>query len=136
MVKWRAHIAFILLMSLYFFTRYLRVEFDQLPNFIKFHLTDLIFVPAMCLFALIIIRFRRRDSELIISWQSIAIQVLLVCLYFEWFLPNNTPTGHLHVADFFDCIMYMLGGVLFWMIQPLLTIGTKKIGTRSTDSEM
>ena len=136
MVKWRAHIAFILFMSAYFLTRYLRSTVEHLPDFVRFHLTDLLFVPAMSLFALIILRFTRRDRTLTIHWLSVAIQVVIVSIYFEWYLPNNSPKGHTHVADNVDCLMYVFGGILFLLLQPYLTIRSKKIGTRNTDPEM
>lgn len=130
MVKHRAHIAFVIIMSAYFLIRYLRSTVEHLPDFVRFHLTDLLFVPAMSLFALIILRFTRRDPTLRVHWTSIAIQVVLVCLYFEWYLPNNTPKGHVHIADLVDCLMYIIGGVTFILLQPFLTIRSKKIGTR------
>ena len=123
-------------MFVYFLTRYLRSTVENLPDFVRFHLTDLLFVPAMSLFALIILRFTRHDPSLTIHWLSVAIQVVIVSLYFEWYLPNNSPEGHIHVADSADCLMYVLGGILFVLFQPFLKIRAKKNGTRSTDPEM
>ena len=93
---------------------------DDLPNFVRHHLTDLLFVPAMSLFALIIIRFIKRDSELKVHWLSVGIQVILVSIYFEWYLPNNSPKGHIHIADWVDCIMYIIRGGIFILTQPYL----------------
>jgi hypothetical protein len=120
MAKYRAHIAFVLLMSFYFLIRYLRTTVDDLPTFVRYHLTDLLFVPAMSLFALIIIRFIKRDSGLTIHWISVGVQVVLVSIYFEWYLPNNEPEGHIHVSDWMDCLMYVIGGILFLLFQPKL----------------
>lgn len=122
MVKYKAHIVFVLLMSFYFLIRYLRVTVENLPDFIRFHLTDLLFVPAMSVFALIIIRFLKRDSTLTIHWLSVALQVVIVSIYFEWYLPNNAPAGHIHVSDWIDCLMYAIGGVLFILTQPYLRV--------------
>jgi hypothetical protein len=113
MARLRAHSAFGVLMALYFLTRYLRLEWAELPNFFRFHFTDLLFVPAMSLFSLIVIRFFKRDPSLTIPWQSVAIQVVLVSFYFEWYLPNNSPEGHVHISDAVDCLMYGLGGLIF-----------------------
>lgn len=121
MARFRAHILFILIMLAYFLIRFLRSSHAVLPNFIRFHLTDLLFVPAMCLFALIILRFLRRDSSLTIPWFAVIIQVVHVSLYFEWYLPNHSPPGHLHVSDLIDVMMYAFGGVLFLLLQPFLT---------------
>ena len=125
MVKFRAHIAFALLMSCYFLIRYLRMTVDELPNFVRYHLTDLLFVPAMSLFALIIIRFTRKEAELTIPWYSVVIQVIAVSIYFEWYLPNNSPEGHIHIGDLMDCLMYAVGGVLFLIFQPKLGLQSK-----------
>ncbi len=89
----------------------------------------------MSLFALIVLRFTRRDPALTISWVSVVIQVIIVTVYFEWYLPNNSPEGHIHIADSVDCLMYILGGILFLVLQPYLTVRAKKNGTL-TDSEM
>lgn len=121
MGKYRAHIAFLLLMSVYFLIRYLRVSFPELPNFVRFHLTDLLFVPTMSLFALIIIRWIKRDQTITIRWWTIAFQVLVVSLYFEWYLPQNPPEGHIHVSDWIDILMYSIGGLSFIVSQPFLT---------------
>lgn len=125
MVKYRAHIAFAALMCLYFLTRFLRSTIEHLPDFVRFHLTDLLFVPAMSLFALIILRFTRRNPSLMIHWLSIAVQVVIVSIYFEWYLPRHSPKGHIHIADPVDCLMYILGGVLFVVFQPFLTVKIK-----------
>lgn len=134
MVKWRAHIAFFTIMTLYFLIRVLRFKYPELPDFIRFHLTDFLFVPAMCLFALIVVRALRSDPDITIPWVSVAIQVVLVTVYFEWYLPNNPPVGHIHIADWLDCAMYILGGISFILLQPLLRQSLKKeIPSNSTN---
>ena len=121
MVKYRAHIAFVFIMSTYFLTRYLRENFPNLPDFFRYHFTDLLFVPAMSLFALIIIRFMKRDATISIQWWAVTLQVLIITFYFEWYLPNNPPEGHIHISDWVDILMYTVGGVLFILAQPFLT---------------
>ena len=108
-------------MIIYFLIRYLRVSFPNLPEFFRYHLTDLLFVPAMSLFALIIIRFMKRNAEITVQWWAVAIQVVLITSYFEWYLPNNPPKGHIHISDWVDGLMYAMGGVLFILAQPFLT---------------
>lgn len=117
MVKYRAHIFFALTMFAYVIVRVLRARVPDLPPFVRFYLTDLLFVPAMGLFALIVIRWQRKDARLLISWYAIALQVIIVSIYFEWYLPRNTPEGHRHVTDVLDCVMYACGGVLFFGLQ-------------------
>ena len=107
-------------MILYFATRYIRYEHIIKHPFVTNYLTDLLFVPAMCLFALIVLRFLKRDSTLTISWLAVMIQVVVVSLYFEWYLPKYPPEGHTHIADIVDCLMYTLGGFGFMIMQPFL----------------
>ena len=119
MVKYRAHSFFVLIMLAYIIVRVLRARVPDLSPFVRYYFTDLLFVPAMSLFALIIIRWQRNDARLLIPWYAIAVQVVLVSIYFEWYLPRNTPEGHLHVTDLIDCVMYAFGGVLFFGLQRL-----------------
>lgn len=117
MVKYRAHIFFAVIMIAYVLVRLLRAHVQELSPFVHYYLTDLLFVPAMGFFALILIRWQRKDPRLLISWYAIAVQVVLVSFYFEWYLPRHTPAGHLHVPDVMDCVMYVCGGVLFFGLQ-------------------
>ncbi len=126
MAKWRAHIAFVSLMILYFIVRILRSQFPELQNFIRFQLNDLFFVPTMCLFALNVLRTLQRDATLTISWAAVAIQVILVSIYFEVCLPNNEPEGHRQIGDWLDFLMYMLGGIAFVIFQPFTISKAKK----------
>jgi hypothetical protein len=120
------HIAFVFIMVIYFLTRYLRANFLELPDFFRYHFTDLLFVPAMSLFALILIRFMKRDATITIQWWAVALQILIITLYFEWYLPNNPPEGHIHVSDWMDSLMYAIGGILFIISQPALTPSPNK----------
>lgn len=79
----------------------------------------------MCLFALIVLRFLRREPTLTIHWLAVLAQVGIVSIYFEWYLPTYPPEGHIHVADPIDCLMYLLGGIAFILIQPFLTKKTE-----------
>lgn len=117
MVKWRPHIVFVLLMMFYLIVRFLRVKHPELPSFFKFQITDLIFVPAMCCFALIFIRFFKRDSSLLIPWYSVLIQVLIVSVLFEWYLPKFGYADNIYTSDILDVIMYFLGGGIFILLQ-------------------
>jgi hypothetical protein len=71
----------------------------------------------MCLFALIIIRLIKCDKTIVISTGMIFIQVLLVSVYFEWYLPKYKSHVHPYTSDLWDVVMYVLGGILFWGLQ-------------------
>lgn len=120
MVKYKAHIYFLLIMCCYFGVRLIRLEFEDLPHFVRFYLTDLLFVPAMALFALIAVRFFKRNPELKISPILVFVQVILVSIYFEWYLPNYSTKEHWYTADAWDILMYAIGGVAFLGLQRAL----------------
>ncbi|MFT6923902.1 MAG: hypothetical protein ACJA1C_002922 [Crocinitomicaceae bacterium] len=101
-------------MLCYFLVRYIRIDVDSPAHFVEFYLTDLLFVPAMSLFALIFVRLLKRDATIKISPLLIFIQVVLVSLYFEVYLPKITT----YVSDPVDVLMYVLGGFIFLLIQP------------------
>ena len=101
----------------YFIVRYVRVSFTNLPDFIRFYLTDLIFVPAMSVFALIAVRYLKRDSKIRIPAHLVFIQVAFVSVFFEWYLPNFSSKVDWYTGDLFDVVMYVLGGFAFLLIQ-------------------
>ncbi len=105
------------LMSVYFIARYLRTHFEELPSFFKFQFTDLLFVPTMCVLALFFVRTLKRDPTITISPGLVFLQVALVSLYFEWYLPNFRANTHPYTSDYLDIWMYAFGGVLFLIIQ-------------------
>lgn len=118
MVRFRAHIYLTAIMLLYFVIRYLRVNVDNPSDFLRYHLTDLLFVPAMGFFALILIRIIKRDKTITISPLLVFIQVVLVSVYFEWYLPNYSPKRfEWYTSDLVDVAMYFLGGVIFLALQ-------------------
>lgn len=117
MVKYKPHFWFIGLMTFYFLVRYVRVHFDATPDFIRFYLTDIIFVPAMSCFALIFVRILKRDSTLLISPIIIFIQTLFVSIYFEWYLPTFKGRIGWYTGDVWDVLMYFIGALLFLIIQ-------------------
>lgn len=103
-------------MIAYFIVRFLRINSPELPTFIRFYLTDLLFIPTMGFFALIFVRILKRDVTIKITAPSLFIQVLLVSIYFEWYLPNYSSTSHWYTSDFIDVLMYVFGGFIFlWM---------------------
>jgi len=117
MVRFRPHFYFLGLMFAYLLVRYLRVSVDMLPDFFRFYLTDLLFVPTMSIFALIAVRLLKRDRTLRIPAHYVFIQVVLVSLFFEWYLPNYSSKAHWYTSDLLDVLMYVIGGFLFLLLQ-------------------
>ena len=116
MAKRKAYIYFYGIMMVYFIIRWLRSRFD-LPDFIRFQFTDLLFVPAMSLFALIVIRLIKRDDNLRIPVWTVFFQVILVSVYFEYYLPTYQANVHPYTSDKMDVFMYFIGGGIFVVLQ-------------------
>jgi len=118
MAKYRPHINFVLIMLLYLTARYVRVGVNGVPDFFRFYFTDLLFVPAMGLFALIFVRLLKHDNTIKIPWFYVLAQVILVSIYFEYYLPNySSMRMEWYTPDMIDVTMYFLGGGLFLLIQ-------------------
>jgi len=112
MAKYCAIAFFSAVMALYFLVRWALIFGDT--GILRWYLTDLLFVPAMCTFALIAVRRIKNDATLTIPARNIYLQVLVVALYFEWYLPGQDAK---YTSDPWDVVMYLLGGFLFLWIQ-------------------
>lgn len=115
MHKFNVHSWFILLMIFYFGCRILRTTMNDLPIFLKNHFTDLLFVPVMCLFSIVILRLIRKDTSLIIPWYAVMLQTIFISYYFEYYLPNqqNNP----YVGDVIDVFWYFIGALFYLILQ-------------------
>lgn len=102
-------------MVLYFIVKYFQPFIDN--AFIDNYFTDLLFVPAMSLFALIGVRFVKRDNTITIPLYLILIQTILVGLYFELYLPTQVAITGKYTSDPIDVLMYITGGGLFFVVQ-------------------
>ena len=74
----------------------------------------ILFVPTMCLFALILIRRLKNDASIQIPIISVVIQVIAVSVYFEWYLPSQNSQ---YTGDLLDVVMYVIGGMFFLFLQ-------------------
>lgn len=120
MAKYSVYIYFCGIMFLYFIVRFIRIVFPNAPDFVRFHLTDLLFIPAMALFALIFIRIIKRNDKLKISPFLLFFQTGLIALYFEFYLPFYSPRATEYTSDMIDILMYFLGAILFLLLQKRL----------------
>lgn len=102
-------------MIVYFLVRWALIFGET--GILRWYLTDLLFVPAMCTFALILVRLIKRDPTLTIPARNIFFQVFAVSVYFEWYLPNQNAK---YTSDPWDIVMYVLGGFLFLLVQKRL----------------
>jgi hypothetical protein len=104
------------LLALYGATRWAREHLD-LPVFFRDHFTDLLFIPVQLIAALWITRIVRRDMELRISAIWVVLQVVLVSVLFEWYMPTYGAQRTHFTADLKDVAMYVLGGAWFMWFQ-------------------
>jgi len=112
MVKYRPIIFFLCLMTVYFLVRWALIFGET--GVLRWYFTDLLFVPAMCTFALIGVRFLKRDHSIRITWRQVFLQVLVVSFYFEWYLPAEDSK---YTSDPWDVVMYIIGGFVFLFVQ-------------------
>ena len=125
MAKFKPHFWFLGIMIVYFFIRYLRLNVEGLPAFIKFYATDVLFVPAMTCFALIFTRILKRNNKLLIPIYMIFIQTAVISVYFEWYLPTFKSKPGWYTSDWVDVIMYFLGAIAYIAIQQYSLKSTK-----------
>lgn len=104
-------------MICYVILRFLRIRHPELPSFVKFQLTDLIFVPAMSTFALVFTRLIKRDQSLLIPKLTILLLVICMSFLFEWYLPTYGYADNIYTADYLDVVMYGLGGLIYLFVQ-------------------
>lgn len=104
-------------MTLYFLTRIARDTWTDLPQFFRFHFTDLLFVPCMCLVGLITVRYIKRNPIAVIPWYLVFLQTAIITYYFEYYLPRNCTGLSCYQFDYIDIVMYFLGGFLFLWLQ-------------------
>lgn len=121
-------------MFAYAFVRMVRhLDLDVYPV-IREQLTDVLFVPAMCTFALILTRIFKQNNLLIIPWYYVLIQTLGIAIYFEWYLPNYPINGNQYTADIKDVYAYILGAVVYLFVQHryLNGVNFRKINSRES----
>jgi hypothetical protein len=102
-------------MAIYFLVRWVGIFGET--GWLRWYLTDLLFVPAMSTFALIGVRWIKKDSSIRIAWRHVFLQVLIVSFYFEWYLPSYDSK---YTADSWDVVMYIIGGFVFLWLQKRL----------------
>lgn len=118
MKRW-AKIVLLVLIILYFITRWARNHVDALPDFFRNHFTDLLFIPVQLIIALWGTRLLKRDPNIQISLVWIIVQVIFVSFLFEWYMPNYGADTNKFTGDFIDVLMYVVGGFLFVVFQQL-----------------
>ncbi len=118
MHKYKIHITLVFFLSLYLLTQLIKPFVGTV--FIKYYLADLCFIPVLIAASILLTRVIRRESRLlVVKPLYIVIVVVSVSIYFEWYLPNFNKQN-VYTADMWDVIMYILGGLLFWIIQRFL----------------
>jgi hypothetical protein len=109
------HIAPILLFISYFIVRVLKKQSGiNLPSFFKNYYTDLIFIPVALGIGYLVVKLLKRPKEVHMPLGLIIFQVIFNSVVFEYYLPNYATNAEAYTADYWDIVMYVLGGLLFW----------------------
>ncbi|MCO5260270.1 MAG: hypothetical protein M9916_09020 [Crocinitomicaceae bacterium] len=84
--------------------------------FLKYHFTDLLFIPLQLTICLLMLRIIKRDSTLIVPVGLVATITCCMAVLFEWYLPIVKKNPN-HTTDLFDVVMYGIGALLFIVLQ-------------------
>ena len=103
-----------LLLASYFV--HLALKFSQVPvpMFFSHYFADLLCMPLLLSVAVLVMRWVKADAGLHLSRAMILVATLYVSLVFECVLPLFFQR---YTADFWDVVMYGVGGGLFWVFQ-------------------
>ena len=86
----------------------------ELPWVINNYINDFLIIPIVLSVCLFVLRQTKSDSNFRISVAIIMYVVVLYMLFFELIMPKLSVR---YTADFFDLLMYSLGGLWFWFLQ-------------------
>lgn len=120
MVKYKAHLSLLVFLSMYLLVKLLIKNNLVDSSFFQFYFTDLLFVPSMCLFALIGVRIIKKNYEIKIPAKYIFIQTIFVSILFEYVLPITEKYAQQQTADLIDVAMYFIGAIVYLLLQKRL----------------
>ncbi len=110
------HIAFVIFVITYFGVQL--TKFFEYPSssFINYYMNDLIAIPIVATISLYILWLIKKDYGIRLDVFSLASLLILYSVYFELYLPeyNSRYTG-----DVWDIICYLIGAVVFYILQKL-----------------
>lgn len=86
----------------------------SVPVFLSSYLADLLCLPFILSFFVLIVRFLKRQETFQLSLPMIAFGVIYISFVFEYWLPHYYPK---HTADPMDVVFYALGGVFYFLFQ-------------------
>ena len=120
MAKYKAHLYLFLFFLLYVFVKLINAYNLINLSFFQFYFTDLLFVPSMCLFALIGVRIIKQNNEIKIPSKYVFIQTVLVSILFEYVLPITEKYAKQQTSDLKDVAMYFMGAIIYLQLQKRL----------------
>ncbi|MDR6967227.1 hypothetical protein J2X31_001234 [Flavobacterium arsenatis] len=86
----------------------------QLPQWMYSYVNDFLCLPIVLHITLVVIRYIKKDTSILLNWYHIISIAFLFTVYFEWYLPKNNSR---YTADWVDVLLYFLGGFLFFVLQ-------------------
>lgn len=85
-----------------------------LPNSINFYVNDFLITPIVLTICLYVLQKTKNDNNYKIPLALILYLCGLYAVIFEYFLPKFHDR---YTADFYDVLMYFLGGFVFYLLQ-------------------
>lgn len=85
-----------------------------LSTFINNYLNDFLFVPIVLSLIQFLVRKIKNNKQFKIPTSAIIMIVIYYSLYFEYFMPKLNQR---YTADLFDVLMYILGGLFFYLVE-------------------
>lgn len=85
-----------------------------LPLIVRFYVNDFLIVPIVLALCLIVVRWLKSNFFYQLPLVVVLYVSIMYSVIFEWFLPQFHPR---YTADIIDVMLYLLGGLVFYMLQ-------------------
>ncbi|NNC82547.1 MAG: hypothetical protein HKN79_03140 [Flavobacteriales bacterium] len=101
------------------------------PEWINSYLGDLLCMPILLSFTLLVLRYVTRLPRFVLGPMHILVSVIYVSLVFEWLLPH---CFYRYTSDPIDVGMYVLGARIYLLLQENLFLSLRPDGNSFTKS--
>jgi hypothetical protein len=85
-------------------------------NWVFHHLNDFLTIPIVATVCLQGVWLVKKDYSIRITFFTIFSLVILFSVAFEYYLPKQSDR---YIADIWDVVCYLLGGIIFYLLQKL-----------------
>ena len=107
---------FILFLICVFYLIHLFLKFSQsaVPKWFSNYFADLLCLPILLSFALLVLRYLKKNQFLWLNYQQIIFAFFYTSILFEFILPKYNTS---YTSDLFDVLAYGMGAVCFYFFQ-------------------